>query len=113
MLKILEEDIYICRLVERSRSHCPWTRNLKLGKGAELQFYSFLISVQDWGEWPVSRPGGFTPGERTRSIHLIERWIGPRAGVDFLEKMRDENVKTGNKLSYFCMHICVTKMYKW
>lgn len=28
--------------------------------------------------------------ERARSIHLIERWIGPRAGMDFLEKRRDE-----------------------
>jgi hypothetical protein len=45
-----------------------------------------LISVGDWrcsstsaldgGEWSASRPGRFTPGERTPGTHWIEVWVG-------------------------------------
>jgi hypothetical protein len=35
-------------------------------------------------------PADLLPGERAHVVHLIERWVGPRSGVDFLEKTRDE-----------------------
>jgi hypothetical protein len=38
------------------------------------------------GEWSASRPGRFTPGERTHSIPWIGGWVGPRAGLDKMEK---------------------------
>jgi hypothetical protein len=33
-----------------------------------------------WGEWSGSRPGRFTPRERTPGTHCIGGWEGPRAG---------------------------------
>jgi len=33
--------------------------------------YAFLISAPDISEWPISRPGRFTPG-----THWTERWAG-------------------------------------
>jgi len=38
--------------------------------------------VLDGGEWPASRPGLLTPGERASGAHLIEGWVGSRAGLD-------------------------------
>jgi len=37
-----------------------------------VQFHAFLTSTQDGGEWSVSRPSRFMPGERAPSTH----WIG-------------------------------------
>jgi hypothetical protein len=42
----------------------------------------FLTSVLDGGEWLASRPSRFTPG-----THLIREWVGPRAGLDVMEKI--------------------------
>jgi hypothetical protein len=39
-------------------------------------------------EWSVSRPGSFTPVERAPGTHWIGGWVGPRAGVDDVEKRR-------------------------
>jgi hypothetical protein len=39
------------------------------------------------GEWPVSRPGRFMPGERTPGTHLIG-WVGPRAGLNDTETLQ-------------------------
>jgi hypothetical protein len=39
------------------------------------------------GEWSVSRPGRFTPGERAPGTHLIG-WVDPRAGLDDVEKRK-------------------------
>jgi hypothetical protein len=38
------------------------------------------------GEWSNSRLGSFTPGERAPGTHWIGGWVGPRAGLDDLEK---------------------------
>jgi hypothetical protein len=45
----------------------------------------FLTSALDGGEWSSSRPGCFTPGERTAGVHWIGGWVGPRAGLDAAE----------------------------
>jgi hypothetical protein len=37
-------------------------------------------------EWSASRPGRFTPLERTPGKHYIEGWVGPTAGRENLEK---------------------------
>jgi hypothetical protein len=41
-----------------------------------------VTSVLDGGEWSVSRPGRFTPGERAPDTHWIGGWVGPRAVLD-------------------------------
>jgi hypothetical protein len=48
----------------------------------------FLTSVLDGGEWSTSIPGRFTPGERALGTHWIEGWMGPRAGVEAMEKRK-------------------------
>jgi hypothetical protein len=40
------------------------------------------------GEWSVSRPGRFTPGERTPGTHWIGGWVDPRAHLDNLEERK-------------------------
>jgi hypothetical protein len=40
------------------------------------------------GEWSVSRPCRFIPRERARGTHWIGGWVGPRAGVDGVEKRK-------------------------
>jgi hypothetical protein len=45
----------------------------------------FLTSVLVGGEWSASRPGHFTPGERVSGMSLTEAWVGPRAGLDYVE----------------------------
>jgi hypothetical protein len=37
-------------------------------------------------EWLGSRPGRFIPEERVRGTHWIEDWLGPRVGLDVMEK---------------------------
>jgi hypothetical protein len=48
----------------------------------------FLTSELVGGEWSVSRPSCFTPGERVPSTHWIGGWVGPRAGLNDLEKRK-------------------------
>jgi hypothetical protein len=40
------------------------------------------------GELSASRPGRFTSGERVPGSHWIGRWVGPRAGLDDVEKRK-------------------------
>jgi hypothetical protein len=40
------------------------------------------------GEWSASRPCHFTPREKAPGTHWIGGWVGPRAGLDDLEKRK-------------------------
>jgi hypothetical protein len=40
------------------------------------------------GEWLTSRTWRFTPGERAPGTHWIGGWVGPRAGLDDVEKRK-------------------------
>jgi hypothetical protein len=42
----------------------------------------FSTSALHGGEWPVSRPGRFTPGGRDRSIPRMAGWVSPGAGLN-------------------------------
>jgi hypothetical protein len=48
----------------------------------------FLTSALVGGEWSVSRPDRFTPGERATGTHWIGDWVDPRAGLDDVEKKK-------------------------
>jgi hypothetical protein len=52
----------------------------------DVYIHIFLTSVLAGGEWSASRPGRFTPGERTPDTHWIGGWVDPRAGLDDVEK---------------------------
>jgi hypothetical protein len=43
----------------------------------DISIQVFLTSVLVVGEWLLSRPGCFTPGERAPGTHWIGGWVGP------------------------------------
>jgi hypothetical protein len=40
------------------------------------------------GEWLASRPGRLNPKERALGILFIGYWVGPRVGLDAVEKRK-------------------------
>jgi hypothetical protein len=52
----------------------------------DVYIHIFLTSALVGGEWSVLRPCRFTPRERI--THWIGGWVGPRAGLDDVEKRR-------------------------
>jgi hypothetical protein len=48
----------------------------------------YLTSVLVGGEWSASRPGRLTLGVRAPGTHWIGSWVGPRAGLDDVEKRK-------------------------
>jgi hypothetical protein len=46
------------------------------------------LSTSSGGEWSASRPGHFTAGERAPSTHCVGSWVGPRAGLADVEKIK-------------------------
>jgi hypothetical protein len=49
---------------------------------------SGCINPLVWDECTASRPGPFTPGERSPSTHWIGGWVGPGAGLDDVERRK-------------------------
>jgi hypothetical protein len=45
-----------------------------------------LTFILDGVDWPASRPRPFTHGEKAPGTHLIEGWVGPRAGLEIVKK---------------------------
>jgi hypothetical protein len=39
-------------------------------------------------QWSDSRPNRLTPGENAPSTHWVGGWLGPRAGLDAVEKRK-------------------------
>jgi hypothetical protein len=48
----------------------------------------FFTSAVVGGEWSTSRPGRLTPAERAPGTHCIGGSVGPRAGLDDVEKRK-------------------------
>jgi hypothetical protein len=48
----------------------------------------FWTWAQVGNEWSASRPGHFTPGERTSDTHWLGVWVCPRASLDDMEKRK-------------------------
>jgi hypothetical protein len=46
----------------------------------------FWNSALDGGEWSASRPSHLTPGKRVLRPNWMGGWVGPRAGLDTVEK---------------------------
>jgi hypothetical protein len=59
---------------------------MKTYGGLDVQIHIFLTSALVGGEWSASRPGSLTPGERALGNHWIGGCVGPRAGLDDMEK---------------------------
>jgi hypothetical protein len=61
---------------------------MKTYVGVDVQIHVILTSPLAGDEWSASRPCRFTPRERARGIHWIGGWVGPRAGLDDVEKRK-------------------------
>jgi hypothetical protein len=68
-----------------------WTKyhDMKTYEAVEVQLHVFLTSALDGGEWSTSRPGCFTAGEIDPSSHWIGGWVGPKVGLDRLQKRHE------------------------
>jgi hypothetical protein len=53
-----------------------------------VYIHIFLTSALVRGEWSPSRPCRFAPEERTPGTYWVGGWVGPRAGLDDLEKRK-------------------------
>jgi hypothetical protein len=56
-----------------------------------------LALALDRGEWSVSRPGCYIPGEEDPDTHWIGGLVGLRAGFDAVAKRRKFLAPTGNR----------------
>jgi hypothetical protein len=61
---------------------------MKAYGGADVYIHIFLIPALAGGEWSALRPCRFTLGERTPGTLWIGGWVGPRAGLDDMEKRK-------------------------
>jgi hypothetical protein len=56
--------------------------------GVDVEIHVFLTLALVGGEWSASRRGPFTPEERVPGTHWIGGWVGPRAGLDDMERRK-------------------------
>jgi hypothetical protein len=61
---------------------------MKAYGGVHVWIRVFLTSALVRGQWSASRPGRFNPRERGPGTHWIGGWVGPRAGLDDVEKSK-------------------------
>jgi hypothetical protein len=59
---------------------------MKAYGGVQVQIRVALTLVLVGGERSTSRLRCLTPGERAPGTHWIGGWVGPRAGLDDMEK---------------------------
>jgi hypothetical protein len=60
---------------------------MKAYRGVGVLIHVFLTSALGGDEWLASRPGRFTTEERAPRTHWIGGRVGPRTGVDDMEKI--------------------------
>jgi hypothetical protein len=61
---------------------------MKAYGGVDVLIHIFLTSALVGGEWWVSRSNRFIPGERALGAHWLGGSVGPRAGLDDVEKRK-------------------------
>jgi hypothetical protein len=62
---------------------------MKAYEGVDVYIHIFFTSALVGGEWSASSPCRFTSGKMTPTrTHWIGGWVGPRAGLDDLEKRK-------------------------
>jgi hypothetical protein len=59
---------------------------MKTCGGVDVWIHPLLTSALVGGEWSAKRSGRFTPGERAPGAHSIGGWVGPRAGLDDMQR---------------------------
>jgi hypothetical protein len=61
---------------------------MKTYAGVDVQIRVFLTLALIGGEMSTSRPGRFTAGKGAPGTHFIAGWLGPRIGLDDVEKRK-------------------------
>jgi hypothetical protein len=61
---------------------------MKACGGVDVWIHVLLISALVGGEWSVSRPGRFTSGVNAPGTLWMGGWVGPRTGLDDMEKRK-------------------------
>jgi hypothetical protein len=61
---------------------------MKTYGGVDVYIHVFLASALVRNEWPTPRPCRFTMGETAPATHCIGGWVGPRDGLDDMEKWK-------------------------
>jgi hypothetical protein len=59
---------------------------MKAYGGVDVYTHVFFTSALVGGELSTSRSGHFTPWERVPGTHWIGGWVGPKVGLDDMEK---------------------------
>jgi hypothetical protein len=76
---------------------------MKAYGGVDVKIHVFLRSVLVGDGWSASRPDRFIPGEITPCTHWIGGWLGPRAGLDDVVKIKFLNL-LGHELDTSVVH---------
>jgi hypothetical protein len=58
-------------------------------RGADVEVHISLTSALVGGEWSALRPSCFTQGEIALDIHYTGNWVGARASLDHIEKIKN------------------------
>jgi hypothetical protein len=61
---------------------------MKAYGGVDVQIQIFLASAIVGGEWSASCSSRFNPGEKFPSTNWIGGWLGPKAGLDDMDKRK-------------------------
>jgi hypothetical protein len=59
---------------------------MKVNGGVEVQIHVFLTLALAVGQWTASRSCHLTPLEGVPRYPLIGDWVGPRSGLNDMEK---------------------------
>jgi hypothetical protein len=87
--QILKADVVQYKVKCTGKSKVvPEHHAMKTYWGVEVWHHTFLTSKLDGGEWSASRPGRFSPRERVSGTHWIGCWVGPRPGLDVVDKVQ-------------------------
>jgi hypothetical protein len=69
---------------------------MKACGGVDVQIHVFLAEALVRGERTASRRSHITPGERVPGTYWIGDWVGPRTGLDDVEKQKFLNHRDSN-----------------
>jgi hypothetical protein len=61
---------------------------MKTYGGVSVYIHVFLTSAPVAGEWSTSHHGPFTPEEVASGTHWIGGWVGPKTGLDDMERRK-------------------------
>jgi hypothetical protein len=59
---------------------------MKAYGGVGVENHVLLTSALDGGEWSALRPDRFTPGEEAPGTYWRGGWVGPKTGLDDVER---------------------------